>query len=92
LVKLRLTINGIARQAVTDRQSSLLDLLRDTYRLTGAKQSCAKKGQCGACTVIVNGKAVRSCTTQMASLDGADIITVEGARRLAGLPNPKTCM
>ena len=77
-MKLRLTINGVTRQVVTDPQASLLDLLRDTYRLTGAKQSCDKKGQCGACTVIVNGKAMRSCTTKLAKLDGADIITVEG--------------
>ena len=78
MVKVRLTLNGISRQVVTDPQSSLLDLLRDAYRLTGAKQSCDKKGQCGACTVIVNGKAVRSCLTKMGRLDGADIITVEG--------------
>ena len=78
MIKLRLTLNGIPRQVVTDPQSSLLDLLRDTFRLTGAKQSCDKKGQCGACTVIVNGKAVRSCVTRMGRLDGADIITVEG--------------
>jgi len=77
-VKLRLTINGVTRQVVTDPDAILLDLLRDTYRLTGAKQSCDRKGQCGACTVIVNGKAVRSCTTKVGRLDGADIITVEG--------------
>jgi len=78
LIKIRLTLNGVPHQVVADPKSSLLDLLRDTYRLTGAKQSCDKKGQCGACTVIVNGKAVRSCTTRVGRLDGADIITVEG--------------
>jgi aldehyde oxidoreductase len=56
----------------------LLDYLRKDLKLTGAKQSCDRKGQCGACTVIVNGRAVRSCSTKMARLDGADIITVEG--------------
>ena len=78
MIKLRLTLNGIPRQVVTDPQAILLDVLRDRFRLTGAKQSCDRKGQCGACTVIVNGKATRSCLTKMARLDGADIITIEG--------------
>ncbi len=43
-----------------------------------AKQSCDRKGQCGACTVIVNGKTVRSCLTRVANLDGADVLTIEG--------------
>ena len=78
MIKLRLTLNGVSHQVVTDPQAILLDVLRDRFRLTGAKQSCDRKGQCGACTVIVNGKATRSCLTKMAKLDGADIITVEG--------------
>ena len=78
MIKLRLTLNGIPHQVVTDPQAILLDVLRDRFRLTGAKQSCDRKGQCGACTVIVNGKATRSCLTKMARLDGADIITIEG--------------
>ena len=57
----------------------LLDLLRDILGLTGTKQSCDRKGQCGACTVIVNGKAVLSCLTQVAGLNNADVITVEGS-------------
>jgi aldehyde oxidoreductase len=56
----------------------LLDLLRDDLDLTGAKQSCDRKGQCGACTVIVNNKAVRSCLAKVKDLDGAEVITVEG--------------
>lgn len=56
----------------------LLDLLREDLALTGAKQSCDRKGQCGACTVIVNGKAVRSCLRKVVDLEGADVITVEG--------------
>ena len=46
--------------------------------LTGPKQSCDQAGQCGACTVIVDGKAVRSCLVRVARLDGADVLTVEG--------------
>ncbi len=76
--RIRLTINGIQRQHVVSEDRVLLDFLREDLRLTGAKQSCDRKGQCGACTVIVNGKAVRSCLKTVATLDGAEIITEEG--------------
>lgn len=76
--KISLTINGRPREVVADADMMLLDLLRDHFRLTGAKQSCDRKGQCGACTVIVNGKAVLSCLTRVEKLDGADVISIEG--------------
>ncbi|RJR32787.1 MAG: aldehyde oxidase [Desulfobacteraceae bacterium] len=76
--KIKLTINGESRQFVVDPQRVLLDLLREDLRLTGAKQSCDRKGQCGACTVIVNGKAARSCLTKVVDLEGAEVISVEG--------------
>lgn len=76
--KINLKVNGRSRQILAHRDLTLIDLLRDTYNLTGAKQSCDRKGQCGACTVIVNGKAVLSCLIKVITLDGADIITVEG--------------
>ncbi|MBW1779653.1 MAG: molybdopterin-dependent oxidoreductase [Deltaproteobacteria bacterium] len=76
--KVHVTINGISRQFVVDTDKVLLDLLREDLHLTGAKQSCDRKGQCGACTVIVNGKATRSCLTKVADLDGAEVISVEG--------------
>jgi aldehyde oxidoreductase len=76
--KVRLTINGRAHQLIIDPKRILLDLLREDLKLTGAKQSCDRKGQCGACTVIVNGKAVRSCLSKVGELDGAEVITVEG--------------
>ena len=78
LKKIHLTINGCAREVVADADLVLLDLLRENFRLTGTKQSCDKKGQCGACTVVVNGKAVLSCLTKVVNLEGADIISVEG--------------
>jgi aldehyde oxidoreductase len=74
----KLKINGLQRQFIVGDDRVLLDLLREDLRLTGAKQSCDRKGQCGACTVIVNGKASRSCLLKAGSLDGAEIITVEG--------------
>ncbi len=76
--KVNLVINGVLRQFVVDNDRVLLDLLREDLYLTGAKQSCDRKGQCGACTVIVNGEAARSCLRKVVSLDGAEIITVEG--------------
>jgi aldehyde oxidoreductase len=76
--KINLKVNGRLRQILAHRDLVLLDMLRDIYNLTGAKQSCDRKGQCGACMVIVNGKAVLSCLVKVISLEGADIITVEG--------------
>jgi len=76
--KIGIKINGRLRQVVVDSKTVLIDLLREGYNLTGAKQSCDRKGQCGACTVIVNGKAVRSCLTKVIDLEGADIMTIEG--------------
>ena len=76
--KVTFKLNGCSRQFIVEKDVVLLDLLRKDLRLTGAKQSCDRKGQCGACTVIVNGKAVRSCLTKVADLEGAEVITIEG--------------
>jgi aldehyde oxidoreductase len=78
LKKVCVTINGKQREVECSTDDILLDLLRRELKLTGAKQSCDRKGQCGACTVIVNGKAVRSCLQKVEKLEGANIITVEG--------------
>lgn len=76
-VLVKLTVNGKAYQAVVDSQLTLLDFLRNRLGLMGAKNGCGK-GQCGACTVIVDGRARRSCTSKVARLDGAKIETIEG--------------
>jgi aldehyde oxidoreductase len=76
--KITLTINGVRQQVAASPDMVLIDLLRKDLHLTGTKQSCDRKGQCGACTVIVNGKAVYSCLTKVAKLEGAEVITVEG--------------
>lgn len=73
-----LTINGVQHKVTANPEMVLIDLLRRDLHLTGTKQSCDRKGQCGACMVIVNGKAVRSCLTKVERLDGAEVITVEG--------------
>lgn len=71
-------VNGHLKQVLADEKLILLDFLRNTLHLTGTKQACDYKGQCGACTVLVNGKAVRSCRARVVNLEGASIITVEG--------------
>jgi len=76
--RISLTINGQNHSFVMSKDRVLLDLLREDLGLTGTKQACDRKGQCGACTVIVNQRAVHSCLTKVASLDGAQVITVEG--------------
>jgi aldehyde oxidoreductase len=73
-----LTVNGVQHHAVPAPDLTLLDFLRDHLHLTGTKQSCDCKGQCGACTVILNGKAVLACLRKVADLDGATVLTVEG--------------
>jgi aldehyde oxidoreductase len=73
-----LTINGVRHQVTASPNQVLIDLLRRDFHLTGTKQSCDRNGQCGACTVIVDGKAVRSCTKKVTELEGAKVITVEG--------------
>src|SRR3954470_4952370 len=76
-----LTVNGEARDvALPDPRVTLLDLLREQLHLTGTKKGC-DRGQCGACTILVNGRRINSCLALAASHDGADIITIEGVAR-----------
>ena len=77
-LSLRLTVNGEQREmTLDDPRVTLLDLLRERLQLTGTKKGC-DRGQCGACTVLVNGTRINSCLTLAASHDGADILTIEG--------------
>lgn len=78
LKTIKLAVNGIKREAKVSPDAVLIDYLRNELQLTGTKQSCDRKGQCGACTVIINGKTTRSCTKKMADLDGADVVSIEG--------------
>ena len=75
---LALTING-GRQTVAldDPRVTLLDLLRERLGLTGAKKGC-DRGQCGACTVLIDGRSYNACLVLAATLDGAEISTIEG--------------
>ncbi len=73
-----LTVNRVRRTIrLDDPRVTLLDLLREHLGLTGTKKGC-DRGQCGACTVILDGRRVNSCLVLAATLDGADILTIEG--------------
>lgn len=73
----RLTINGKEHDLELDVRTSLLDALRDHLALTGTKKGC-DHGQCGACTVLVNGRRINSCLTLAVMHEGDDITTIEG--------------
>jgi xanthine dehydrogenase YagT iron-sulfur-binding subunit len=76
-IPVNLTVNG-TRQALTlDPRSTLLDVLREHLDLTGSKKGC-DQGQCGACTVLIDGRRVVSCLTLAVMKDGASITTIEG--------------
>ena len=74
---IKLTVNGESREYDGDGDMPLLWFLRDLLTLTGTKYGCGK-GLCGACTVHLDGQAIRSCSVSMDRLDGASITTIEG--------------
>jgi xanthine dehydrogenase YagT iron-sulfur-binding subunit len=80
-ITMSLTVNGVKRTiALDDPRVTLLDLLRERLHLTGTKKGC-DRGQCGACTVIVDGRRLNSCLALAISHDGADVLTIEGVAR-----------
>ena len=74
---MRFTINGSKREADPDIRASLLDVLREEFALTGTKKGC-DHGQCGACTVLVNGRRINACLTLAVMHQDDDIVTIEG--------------
>jgi carbon-monoxide dehydrogenase small subunit len=78
--EISLTVNGQRRRAETEPRKTLADFLREDIGLTGTHLGC-EHGVCGACTVIVNGRSVRSCLMFAVQADDADIVTVEGIAR-----------
>ena len=76
-MQIDITVNGVSHTVVTEPHTSLLELLRDQFDLTGTKKCCGV-GECGACTVIMDGRAVNSCLILAAEADGSEITSVEG--------------
>ena len=76
-ISVSLTVNGKPVSATLDPRTLLVQLLREQLRLTGTHVGC-DTGQCGACTVHVNGRAVKSCNVLAAQVEGANVVTIEG--------------
>ena len=77
--KIKITLNSKKMTLEVPAHRLLLDLLRDEIGLTGTKEGCGT-GDCGACTVLLNGRPVNSCLILSGELDGADIVTIEGLK------------
>jgi len=78
--KIELAVNGTRHSVISDREASLLSVLRDELGLTGPKYGCGE-GQCGACTVLIDGFPQRSCITKLWSVGGKAVTTIEGIER-----------
>ena len=76
----RFTVNGRERSVATDPDRSLLEVLREDFGLTGTKYGCGE-GQCGACSVLVEGRRMYACRTAVSKVEGKAVVTIEGGRR-----------
>jgi xanthine dehydrogenase YagT iron-sulfur-binding subunit len=86
LARVSLHVNGVEHDLLLDTRTSLLDLLRERLGLTGAKKGC-DHGQCGACTVLLDGRRVNACLVLAVAVDGAEVTTIEGLAD-GGQPHP----
>lgn len=75
--KINIKVNGVSYEREIPSQMRLIDFIREELKLKGTKEGCSE-GECGACTVIMNGKTVNSCLVLAAAADGCEIITIEG--------------
>lgn len=82
-----LIVNGVSRAVMIDTRITLLDLLRDRLALTGTKKGC-DHGQCGACTVHLDGKRILSCLTLAVQASGRNVLTIEGLHGADGAIHP----
>jgi aerobic carbon-monoxide dehydrogenase small subunit len=85
-IRLTFTVNGVQRSLDTHPMARLLDVLREGLGLTGTKEGCGE-GECGACSVLLDGRVVNSCLVPAAQAQGAVVVTVEGLAR-DGAPAP----
>ena len=87
-LSIALTVNGAPhRVELEDPRVTLLDLLRERLHLTGTKKAC-DRGQCGACTVLLDGRRINACLVLAAGQDGADVLTIEGLAGASGDLHP----
>ncbi|MBN2050265.1 MAG: (2Fe-2S)-binding protein [Spirochaetales bacterium] len=86
-MKISFRCNGKPMQLEISPETRALDVLRDTLGLTGVKEGCGK-GECGACTVLVDGLPVSSCLLPAAKLEGTEVLTIEGLRKPDGSLHP----
>ena len=89
-MRLKFFVNGEAVSLETDPQRRLLDILREDLGLTGTKEGCSE-GECGACTVLLDGEAVHSCLTLAAQLSGRHVETIEGLEKSGELDILQHC-
>jgi len=86
-VKVSLTVNGKPASAEVEERTLLVNFIRDTLRLTGTHVGC-DTAQCGACTIHMNGRAVKSCNMLAMQAEGADLVTIEGIAKADGTLHP----
>ena len=86
-VKVSMTVNGKAVSAEVEERTLLVTFIRENLRLTGTHVGC-DTAQCGACTVHLNGRAIKSCNILAMQAEGADILTIEGVAKPDGTLNP----
>jgi aerobic-type carbon monoxide dehydrogenase small subunit (CoxS/CutS family) len=85
--KIALQLNGHDLETLVEPHWTLLEFLRDRMELTGTKEGCGE-GECGACTVLINGKAVNACLFPILEADGTEVVTIEGLIREDGRLHP----
>ena len=86
-VKVSLTVNGKPASAEVEERTLLVNFIRDTLRLTGTHVGC-DTAQCGACTIHMDGRAVKSCNMLAMQAEGADLVTIEGIAKADGTLHP----
>jgi carbon-monoxide dehydrogenase small subunit len=86
-IRITLTVNGELRRVETEPNKTLLYLLRDDLGVHGVKDACGQEGECGACTVLLDGRPVNSCLVLAGQADGRQVVTVEGLAH-DGRPHP----
>lgn len=85
IVEVHFSLNGQPQVLTSAAGRTLLEVLREDYSLTGAKDSCGGEGECGACTVILNGEAVNACLVLISQVEGCSVTTIEGLASSEGL-------